>query len=333
MQDDRIDLNEIINKLINEYSKTNDMKKALTNILESELKDLEDKIDMSELTEIVNTLYDNAINAYTPNTKQERKEAFINTLSIFDFPYSFSQIKILYKLTIYDKITPMKDIPVFYKLYYLLQMIFNHKLALEYYESLEDESVLKRGIARTKHPKVSEAVEPRYERIAENYEYNPTKSNETQLEIFNQFKDDPLQTNTMLHMVSLFDKNCFKTNNTDALDTVFNQGTFLNSSEKIEDYQIYKSSLISSFLIYKKGSLQNMELSITKHPSNKELANYMNILNQEFFDELFTFKLNRHHINKPIQLRTNLFHTVSIYEFVTDTNKKENPIFKNVTPA
>lgn len=75
MQDDRIDLNDIINKLVNEYSKTNDMKKALNNILENELKDLEDKIDMSELTAIVNTLYDNAINAYSPDTKQVSKKS------------------------------------------------------------------------------------------------------------------------------------------------------------------------------------------------------------------------------------------------------------------
>ncbi|MFA7090714.1 MAG: hypothetical protein WC149_02550 [Arcobacteraceae bacterium] len=311
---EKINLNKLFKEVIKDLAVTNDLKQSLKNILIIQLGDFSENLHIDKL--INKILIEQSLHEIT--NKEEIEDTLNNTLSNYNYQFQTEQIEIFKELIKYDYSSICENKKIFYKLNSLLANISLHLESLDKLYALEDKELHKKGIAKTPHPIIKDAITPRINHIKESIKYNPTASNELQLKIYNEFKNNPEEINLMFTIISLFGKEVFKNINSEILDTLFNQKVYLNSATKIEDYHIYTSCQITSFSIYKQDKILN-----------ERLVNYIDELLKIFFDEVFDKPLTRKHITKPIQFKSS-FNGTLIYEYQTKKNYKENPIFKNV---
>jgi len=309
-----MNINQLATKLLKEIKANNDIKQSLHRIFISELGDFSNNLHIDK---IINKIFiQNSLHSITD--KKEIEATLSNTLSNYNYQFQNEQIHIFKELIKYDYACMNDDKKIFYKLELLLTNIFSHLESLDKLYALENKELHEKGIAKTPHPIIKDAITPRQKHIKESIKYNPTKSNELQLKIYNEFKNNPLEINLMYTIISQFGKEVFKNIDNEILDTLFNQEVYLNSATKLEDYHIYTSCQISSFSIYKQDKI-----------SNEKLANYIDTLLKIFFDDMFKKPLKRQHISKQIQVKSS-FNATFIYEYQTKKNYKEHPIFQNV---
>ena len=311
---EKINLNELFQEVTKDLALTNNLKQSLKNILINQLGDFSNNLHIDKI--INKILIEQSLHQIT--NKEEIEDTLNNTLSNYNYQFQTQQIEIFKELIKYDYACIDDDKKIFYKLDLLLTNVSSHLETLDKLYDLEDKELHEKGIAKTPHPIIKDAITPRINHIEESIKYNPTKSNELQLKIYNEFKNNPLEINLMFTIISQFGKEVFKDIDNEKLDTLFNQEIYLNSATKLEDYHIYTSCQITSFSIYKQDKI-----------SNEKLANYIDELLKVFFDEVFDKPLTRKHITKPIQFKSSFNGTI-IYEYQTKKNYKENPIFKNV---
>lgn len=315
---DKINLNKIFSNFMQDIEKTNNITISLKNILSEELSEMSDYLNLEK---IQNHIIQEVIISQTIhkiNNKNEINDTLNNTFKNYNYQFSSEQKEVFKELIHYDLSCTIDNKQVFYKLNILLSNIFSHLDTLEKLYSLEEKEIHVKGIAKTSHPIVKDAISPRQNHIEESINYNPTESNKLQQKIYNEFNENPLEIDAMYFVINQFGKDVFRNIEDDVLDTLFNQSVYLNSAVKIEDYHIYTSCQITSFSIYKQDKI-----------SNEKLANHIDTLLKIFFDEVFTKPLNRHHISKPVQVKS-FFNGISIYEYRTKSNYKEHPIFQNV---
>lgn len=311
---EKINLNELFLTISKDLEKTNNLKQSLKNVLIKQLGDFSNNLHIDKI--INKILIEQSLHQII--NKEEIEATLNNTLSNYNYHFQNEQIHIFKELIKYDYACMNDDKKVFYKLDLLLINIFSHLESLDKLYALENKEFHEKGIAKTRHPIIKDAITPRQKHIKESIKYNPTKSNELQLKIYNEFKNNPLEINLMYTIISQFGKEVFKNIDNEILDTLFNQEVYLNSATKLEDYHIYTSCQISSFSIYKQDKI-----------SNEKLANYIDTLLKIFFDDMFKKSLKRQHISKQIQVKSS-FNATFIYEYQNKKNYKEHPLFKNV---
>lgn len=313
---EKIDLNRIFLNTLQNFVETKDITVSLTNIISEELSSMSEYINFEIIQNyIAQDLIENQT-LKKLDDKNEVNHTLNNTLKEYNYDFSFEQKEIFKELIKYDLSCTMNNKQVFYKLNLLLETIFSHLETLEKLYSLEKKELHEKGIAKTPHPKVKNAISPRINHIEESIKYNPTESNEQEKIIYEEFDDNPEEIAAMYAIIIPFGKDIFKNISQEKLDTLFNQSVFLNSAVKLEDYHIYTSCQITSFSIYKKDKI-----------SNEKLAKLIDSLLKEFFDEVFSKPLTRHHIPKETQVKS-FFNGIAIYEYRTKSNFKEHPIFK-----
>ena len=306
---EKLNINELFTEVLKDLAVTNDLKQSLKNIFINQVGDFSNNLHIDKIID----KFFIKLNLHQITNKEEIEDTLNNTLSNYNYQFQTEQIEIFKELIKYDYACVSDDKKIFYKLDLLLANISSHLETLDRLYELEDKELHEKGIAKTPHPIIKDALTPRIKHIEESIKYNPTKSNELQLKIYNEFKDNPKEINIMFTIISLFGKEVFKNIDSEILDTLFNQSIFLNCATKLEDYHIYTSSQITSFSIYKQDKI-----------SNEKLANYIDELLKVFFDEVFNKPLTRKHISKPVQIKGSLNSTF-IYEYQTKKNQKEPP--------
>ena len=313
---DEIDLNRIFLNTLQNFTETKDITLSLTNVVSEELSLMSEYINFEIIQNYI--VQDLIVNQTLQkiDDKNEVNHTLNNTLLEYNYAFSCEQKEIFKELIKYDLACTINNKQVFHKLNLLLENVFSHLETLEKFYSLEKKEVHEKGIAKTSHPTVQEAIIPRKNHIKESIKYNPTESNELQKKIYDEFANNPEEIVAMYSIIIPFGKDVFKNIDNDVLDTLFNQSVYLNSAVKLEDYHIYISCQITSFSIYKDCKI-----------SNEKLAKLIDSLLKEFFDEVFTKPLTRHHIPKEVQAKS-FFNGICIYEYRTKSNFKEHPIFK-----
>lgn len=318
-----MNFNKLSIKLLNQLSQSpqskNRLVETINEIIDNECKDIKDIVNeevIQELKKYVKDEYNLFASKKLAQSKQEKYEAIKNTLSQFSFKYSYAQIKqIIYLITL-DKIVTMDNKPVFYKLYLLLTTITQHIEALHHYNNLDNAPIENKGIARTPHPKVKNAIKPRIKHNSEALKYNNTPSNQTQLKLYDEFEKNPNEIMLMYFGNNIFGKDVYDNKNSELINTIFNHQAFLNSGVKLEDYHIFTSCQISTINIYKKNSLPNIQLQLFDKINYKKLANTFNSLTKVFFDDLFTKNITTKSFTKPNEIKT-YFNNTPILQYTT----------------
>ena len=82
----------------------------------SSFQNIIESLTKNELDMLILQMNDLSINYVYPSSKDIKKEALKNTLNKYDFTYTYSQIKVFYKLIEFDKIDITNDIKIFCKL-------------------------------------------------------------------------------------------------------------------------------------------------------------------------------------------------------------------------
>lgn len=327
---DKLSIEEIIQEFNNEAKKTNNLEQAFKNYIESELKEFDGEIDYSELKESIFEQFKTSQTLHLLNSKKEIDNTLINTLSQYSYVFLDEQIEIFHKLIEFDKACIIDEKKVFYRLTTLLNKIFEHMEALKKWHKInQSENILEKGIARTSHPIVKDAIKPRIKTIKNNLELNPIKSNEIMLDIYEKFESNPLEISTMYVSLQHLKKENFLIENKEGIETLYNQQTYLNSAKIIEDYHIFDSCKIYSYLFYKEKTLIDLGLQLNKNIPHKTLANYINILTESFFDYEFSSNLTKNHIEKEVQLKSP-FYNLEILEYRTKKNHQNYPIFEDM---
>lgn len=326
----KLSIERIFQEFYNEIKKTNNIEQAFTNFIENELKEFDGEIDYSEYKKLIFEQFKITQTLHLINSKKEIDNTLLNTLSQYNYNFINEQIEIFNKLIEFDKACIINEKKIFYRLTVLLNKIFEHLEALEIWNQLnESENILEKGIARTPHPIVKDAITPRIKTIKNNLELNPIKSNEIMLDIYEKFESNPLEISTMYASLQHLKKENFLIENKEGIETLYNQQTYLNSAKIIEDYHIFDSCKIYSYLFYKENTLINSSLQLCKNIPHKTLADYINILIESFFDYQYSSNLTKNHIEKDVQLKSP-FYNLEILEFRTKRNYKEHPIFENL---
>lgn len=312
----RLNLELLLSDIEQELLKTNnDEKQASINIAKKLLELVEDDIKIDK-----ELLMDGVIkNIESSSTKElidetvDIDDIMKNTLKSFNHNFNYDTKNVLKELALIDKTIVHEKNKIFHKIYYLLIIVNSHKESILKLDNLEDENIKKRGVAKTNHPKVDEAIQPKINFFKDNIENNNMPANELGLNMYNDFIDDPLGLITAIHN---FDISNIKGVDQSLIDTYNNQKEFLNCNEKIEDHHIFKSVQLYAIMLFKNDKF-----------TNKELANYINIiLNDLFKDDIFESNLNRTHITKEIQPKA-FFNDFFLLENQTPTNMKDIPIF------
>lgn len=194
----KLSIKEIFEKFNHELLKTNNIELALINFIENELKEFDDEIDYSEYKELVFKKFKISQSIHDLSSKKEIETTLENTLALYNYEFLNEQIKVLNELIKYDKACIIDGEKVFYRLNTLLNKIFEHLGALEKWKDLDDsDNFIERGIARTKHPKVTDAITPRIKTIKDYSNLNPTTSSKILLNIYEQFEMNPLEINAI----------------------------------------------------------------------------------------------------------------------------------------
>lgn len=324
---DKLSIKEIFEKFNNELLKTNNIESALINFIENELKAFDGEIDYSEYKELVFEQFKISQSIHYLSSKKEIETTLKNTLVQYNYEFLNEQIKVFNELIKYDKACIIDGNKVFYRLNILLNKILEHLSALEKWKDLDDsDNFIERGISRTKHPKIIDAITPRIKTIKDYSNLNPTSSSKILLNIYEQFEMNPLEINAIYGTIHKFKEEQFLLEDKEGLKTLFNQKTYLNSSKILEDTHIFDSCKITSYLFYKENTLIDLSLQLKEHIPYTTLANYINILMDSFFDYEFTSNLTKKHLKKEVQLKT-YFYDLEIFEYRTKKNYQEHPIF------
>lgn len=326
----KLSTEKIFQEFYDEVKKTNNIEQAFTNFIENELKAFDGEIDYSEYKELIFKQFKITQTLHLINSKKEIDNTLINTLSQYNYDFIDEQIEIFNKLIEFDKACIIDEKKVFYRLTTLLNKIFEHLEALKKWHKInKSENILERGIARTSHPIVKDAITPRIKTIKNNLELNPIKSNEIMLDIYKKFESNPLEISMMYASLEYLKKENFLIENKEGIETLYNQQIYLNSAKIIEDYHIFDSCKIYSYLFYKEKTLMDLNLQLNKNIPHKTLANYINILTESFFDYEFSSNLTKNHIEKEVQLKSP-FYNLQILEYRTKKNYQEYPIFEDI---
>ncbi len=314
----------------NEIKKTGSIEKAFVNYLNEQFKEFDGLIDYENYKKQIFGQFKTSQTLHLIFSKKEIHNTLANTLSQYDYEFLDEQIEVFNYLVQYDKACIIDDQKKYYRLNTLLCKVFEHLEALEKWHELEkSEDILKKGIARTPHPIVSDAIKPRIKTINDSLELNPIQSNEIMLNIYNEFESNPLEITAMYNSLQHLKKENFLIDEKQNLETLFNQQTFLNSAKILEDTHIFNSCKITSYLLYKEKTIIDLSLQLNKHIPYTQLSKYMNTLIDSFFDYEYKSNLSKKHIEKEVQLKTH-FNNLEILEFRTKMNYQEHPIFNDI---
>lgn len=324
MEDKRIDIQETLIMLsteLRDIKNETQIENVIKKIFEDYLKEMKDEVDIEPI--IQNALeqikLDSSVKPIAEN--ENSNEILKNTINLcyvhkFEPQLALESFKELAK---YDNILHSTQGKYFHKIYQMLEIMVQYRELIEKLEQLEGETVHKRGIAKTKYEEIEEAIIPNLNHYEKALEFNDINENRLANNIAQSFNSSPREINAALET---FDVNLIKNINKSQLETFKNQNTFYNSSEKLDEIHLYKSCQITCFSLFKKNPLTQT----FKSPTNEKLANYINNIFNDFFD-MYESKLNRNHINKPIQTKT-YFQGIEIFEYQTPKNIKEHPLFK-----
>lgn len=323
-------IKEILEKFNNEVLKTNNVELGFKTYIENELKEFDGEIDYTEFKEQIFKQFKITQTFHIITSEKEIDSTLKNTLSQYDYDFLDEQNEIFRELVNFDKACIVDGKKIFYRLNTLLFKIFQHlEVLIKWHDLNESENILEKGIARTPHPKVIDAIAPRIKTIKDTLALNPIKSNKLMLDIYKNFEENPLEINYMYYSLQDLKKENFLIENKEGIETLYNQQVYLNSAKKLEDTHIFNSCKIISYLLYKEKALINISLQLNKNVPYTTLANYMNTLIDSFFDYEYESNLTKNHIKKEVQIKT-LFNNVEIYEYRTKKNFQEHPIFNDI---
>ena len=327
--EDKINIKEVFQEIHDLYIKTKDIKKAVEIYFDNQIKEFEGEIDFSELKTIVLSQIKASITLTYIQDKNEVQKVLQNTLKQFDYEFKEEQIEVFKELIKYDKSIIYDEDKIFYRLNILLLKIFEHLDSLLVLNELEDENnIIKKGIAKTTHPIVKDAIIPRIKTFKDYQKFNNSKESKLMVNLYEDFLKNPLKVRAMYQGIKIGTP-LFIGEEKELLNTLFNQEIYLNSATKLEDTHIFKSCQIYSFSYYKDDNLINKSLQLNENIKNKDLIKCINILMESFFEYEFEANLNTSHLKKEIQLK-DTFNNLEIMEFRTKRNKKEHPIFKDL---
>lgn len=326
----KINIQKVIQEIYNLYMKTKDIDKAVEIYLEDEIKEFEGIIDFTELKNLLYSQLKASKTLHLLENKVDIEQTLINTLKQYKYEFKDEQIEIFKKLITYDKAIIYDEDKIFYRLNILIILIFQHLESLNELNNLEEEKdIVKRGIVKTIHPIVKNAIIPRIKTFKDYQKFNDSRESKLMINLYNDYLDNPLEIRAMYNGINLNGKEAFIGKEKELINTLFEQETYLNSATKLEDIHIFRSCQICSFSIYKENHLINKALQLSNFIPINKLAKYINILMDSFFDYEFESKLNKSHIEKEIQTK-DYFNDIEIVEFRTKRNYKENPIFENL---
>lgn len=326
----KININQVFQEIYNLCIQTKDIEKAMEIYLENETKEFEGIIDYTELKDLVFFQLKASKTLRLLDNKIDIEQTLINTLKQFDYEFRDEQIEVFKELITYDKAIIYDEDKIFYRLNILIILIFQHLESLDKLNKLEEENNIKiKGVVKTSHPIIKNAITPRIKTFEEYNAYNNSSDSRLMINLYNDYLNNPLAIRAMYNGVNLNGKEAFIGEEKELINTIFEQETYLNSATKLEDTHIFKSCQICSFSIYKENHLINKALQLSNFIPTNKLAKYINILIDSFFDYEFESKLNKSHIEKEIQTK-DYFNNLEILEFRTKRNYKENPIFENL---
>ena len=325
----KIEIKQKFQEFNNLIIETKDIGKAVEIFIDNQIKKLEGEVDFAELkTLLLSQLKASKTLTYLQD-KNEIKETLENTLNQFEYHFKDEQIEVFYELIKYDKSIIYDEDKIFYRLNILLIKIFEHLESLTILNELEyEDNIIKRGIAKTSHPIVKDAITPRIKTLTDYQNLNNSKESKLMLNLYEDFLDNPLEIRAMYQGIKIGNP-IFIGEEKNLINTLFSQEIYLNSATKLEDTHIFKSCQIYSFSYYKDDNLINKSLQLNENIKNKELIKYINSLMESFFEYEFESNLNTSHLKKEIQLK-DTFNNLEIIEFRTKRNKKEHPIFKDL---
>lgn len=323
-------ISHIFKEIYSLYIETEDIDKAVKIYFENEIKDFEGIIDFTELKDLVYSQLKASKTLHLLENKLEIKQTLINTLKQFDYEFRDEQVEVFKELIKYDKAIIYDKNKIFYRLNILIILIFQHLEALDELNKLDEEKDIRiKGVVKTSHPIIKNAITPRIKTFEEYNAYNNSSNSRLMINLYNDYLNNPLEIRAMYNGIKLTGKEAFIGEEKELVNTIFEQETYLNSATKLEDIHIFRSCQILSFSIYKENHLTNKALQLSNLIPINKLVKYINILMDSFFDYEFESKLNKSHIEKKIQTK-DYFNNIEIVEFRTKRNYKENPIFENL---
>ena len=326
---DKINIQDIFKEIHDLFLETNDIEKTIEIYFNNESKEFKGIVDFSELKTLMLAQAKASKTIHSIYEKKENIEVLENTLNQFDYEFEDEQIEVFKELIKYDKAIIYDEDKIFYRLNTLLIKIFEHLGALEHLNDLDNEKdIIKKGIAKTTHPIVKDAVIPRIKTLKDYQQLNDSKESKLMVNLYEDFLKNPLEIRTMYSGLNTGNPK-FTGENKELLDIILNQQTYLNSATIMEETHIFRSCQIYSFSYYKDTNLINKTLQLEENIEEENLIKYINILMNSFFDYVFDSKLKITHINKVIQLK-DTFNNLDIVEFRTKRNYKEHPIFENI---
>lgn len=325
----KVDINQVSQEILDLYIEIKDIEKAIEIFIDNQIKELEGEIDFTEFKSIIlSQLKASKTLAYVQD-KNEIKETLDNTLNQFEYDFKDEQLEVFNELIKYDKSIIYDEDKIFYRLNILLIKIFEHLASLQVLNELEyEDDIIKRGIAKTTHPIVKDAIIPRIKTLTDYQKLNNSKESKLMVNLYEDFLEKPLEIRAMYQGIKIGNPT-FIGEEKDLVNTLFSQETYLNSATKLEDTHIFRSCQLHSFSIYKENHTINKSLQLNENIKNKELIKYINTLMESFFEYEFESNLNASHLKKETQLK-DTFNNLEIMEFRTKRNKKEHPIFKDL---
>ncbi|UTJ07881.1 hypothetical protein [Arcobacter roscoffensis] len=322
-------IKKIIEDFNNELKKTKDMESAFINYLENMIKEFENEIDFSSfLNNMIKEFKITQTICIIKNDKQ-REKVFTNTLNQYNHNFKEQESEVLKELALFDKQCIINEKKVLYRLTILLNKIFEHLDALKILNNLEEEKdFIKKGIAKTTHPIVKDAITPRLKTFKEYQNFNDSKESNLMVTLYEDFLNQPLDIRVMYQGINIGNPK-FIGDERKLVNVILNQQTYLNSATKLEDTHIFKSCQIYCISFYKNNTFISNSLNLKETIKDKSLIEYINTLMDSFFDYEFKSNLNVNHLKKETQLK-DTFNNLEILEFRTKRNYKQHPIFKDL---
>lgn len=240
--EEKINIIDVFQEIQDLCIETKDIEKAIEIFFDNKIKELEGEIDFSELKSIVLSQIRASKSLTKIQDKNEEKEILSNTLNQFDYNFEDEQIEVFKELIKYDKSIIYDEDKIFYRLNVLLIKIFEHLDSLEVLNSLEyEEDILKKGIAKTSHPIVKDAVTPRIKTLKDYQQLNNSKESKLMINLYEDFLKTPLEIRAMYQSINSISKPTFIGEEKELVNTILNQETYLNSATKLQDTHIFKS--------------------------------------------------------------------------------------------
>lgn len=254
MKEDRVDVQKVITDLQREIPKIkneNDFEHLIRKYLEEQIKDVKNEINIEPLIETVLEHLKIVSNVKPLSEDDEFDKILEDTIKLcfvhkFESELAFEAFKELAK---YDKVFHANQGKFFYKIYQMLSIMVQYKELIKKLENLENETVHKRGIAKTSYEDIYEAIQPNLNHYEKAVEINDIQENKLANNIAQAFNSNPREMNAVLET---FDVNLIKYINESEKKTFKNQNTFYNSSEKLEDIHLFRSCQITCYSLFQK---------------------------------------------------------------------------------